>query len=131
VTTTYIWLRGTAESDELPGQPTHATPTAPAANASTRITLCIKTSRATSHSPPHSHATRPAPDGTSPASASTALAQSRRAAGSSPTEHRRSPASTRVNRSITPPSRHLTPARPARAARCFGRGRARRLATTS
>ena len=63
----------------------------------------ITTSRATSHSPPPSHATRLAPAGTSPASASTASAQSRRAAGSSPAERLSSPASTRVNRSITPP----------------------------
>ena len=102
MTTTYIRFSGTAEFDEPPGQPTHTRAAAPAANASTRMTR-IKTSRATSHSPPPSHATRPAPAGTSPASASRASAQSRRAAGSSPAERPSSPASTLVNRSITPP----------------------------
>ena len=83
------------------------------------MTLPITTSRATSHSPPPSHATRAAPAGTSPASASTASAQSRRAAGSSPAERPSSPASTRVNRSITPPPPPpcAWPARPAAAAR--------------
>jgi hypothetical protein len=108
-------LSGVAEFDDAPGQPIQTNPTAPAANTSARMTQrTVTTSRATSHSPPQSQATRAGPAGTSPISASTASAHSRRAAGSSLAERPSSPASTPVDRSITCPLPPPAPTRPAR-----------------
>jgi hypothetical protein len=65
VPVTYTRLSSVAEFDDAPGQPTHANPAAPAANASARMILPSTTSRATIHTPPPSQATRADPAGTS------------------------------------------------------------------